>query len=73
MTDRHSAYIVTLDRDIREDDAEEIMTALRMVRFVAAVEPVVVNHVLHIAEARRDQQWRDALNGLTRNGPGEPQ
>lgn len=41
MTDRHAAYIVVLAEDIREDDAEHVLNALRMVSGVVSVEPVV--------------------------------
>jgi hypothetical protein len=34
VTDRHSGYIVVLAEDIREDDAEGTLNALRMVRGV---------------------------------------
>lgn len=40
MTDRHAGYVVTLDRDIREDDAEAVLNAIRMVKGVASVTPV---------------------------------
>jgi hypothetical protein len=30
MTDRHAGYIATLAEDVREDDAEPILTALRI-------------------------------------------
>lgn len=69
MTDRYSAFIVMLDRDIREDDAEEgILTALRMLKGVVSVQPV---HALPISpEAlRRDQKWRSALLTLLKEGP----
>lgn len=52
MTDRHAAYIVTLAEDIREDDAEAVLAALRMIRGVLSVEPVVSTFEVHIAEAR---------------------
>ena len=52
MTDRHSAYIVTLERDIREDDAEAVRTALRMITGVLSVEPVVADLGQHIANER---------------------
>ena len=52
MTDRHAGYIVTLATDIREDDAEGTLNALRMVRGVISVEPVVSNIEVHIAEER---------------------
>jgi hypothetical protein len=40
MTERHGAYLVVLDHDIREDDAEATINALRMVRGVVDVRPV---------------------------------
>lgn len=52
MTDRHSGYIVTLDRDIREDDAEAIVRALRMIKGVLSVEPQISDPMLHIAQER---------------------
>ena len=52
MTDRHAGYVVTLADDIREDDAEAILTALRMVRGVLSVAPVVADLPGHIAEMR---------------------
>jgi hypothetical protein len=70
MTDRHAGYIVTLTDDIREDDAEEsVLTALRMVKGVISVEPVVADHAQHIAEERADHRWREALWDLAKNGP----
>lgn len=52
MTDRHAGYIVTLAKDIREDDAEGTLNALRMVRGVISVEPVVSGIEVHMAEER---------------------
>ncbi|MCY1297955.1 hypothetical protein D9M68_18900 [compost metagenome] len=52
MTDRHAAYIVVLDENIREDDAQAIITALEMVKGVATVQPVVGNSDQQIATAR---------------------
>ena len=40
MTDRIKGFVVTLDRDIREDDAEATINALKMVKGVIAVERV---------------------------------
>ena len=64
MTDRHAAYIVTLDEDIREDDAEAILSALRMVKHVLSVEPVVATYEQHIADARSDSRWRERIYRL---------
>ena len=64
MTDRHSAYIVVLDHDIREDDAEPILGALRMVKGVLRVEPVAASFEEHIAQSRADSAWREKLLAL---------
>ena len=52
MTDRHAGYIVVLEKDIRSDDAEYTLNALRMVRGVSSVEPIVSGIEVHIAEQR---------------------
>jgi len=73
MTDRHAAYIVTLAEDIREDDAEHILNALRMVSGVLSVKPVTASYEQTIGRERRDSAWSAALYDLARNGPeGSP-
>ena len=72
MTDRHAAYIVILDTDIREED-EGVLAALRMIRGVASVEPVTADPLAgQIAAGRRDREWLDRLGalaaGMTRKG-----
>ena len=66
MTDRHSGYIVTLAEDIREDDAEAVIAALKMIKGVIAVTPVVHDHAMLIAEQRLADQWRGMLWRLYR-------
>ena len=56
MTDREAGYIVTLEKSIREDDAEDIKTAIRMIKGVISVEPVVEDINLHIAKTRSRQE-----------------
>lgn len=70
MTDRHSAYIVVLNNDVREDDAEHIINALRMVKGVAAVDPVVTDYDEHIARTRVDREWREKIYKLLENSEG---
>lgn len=41
MTDRFKGFLVTLDDEIREDDAEAILTALRMIKGVFMVNPYI--------------------------------
>lgn len=72
MTDRHSAYIVTLNEDVRADDAEQIIAALGMMKGVLSVQPVVAdNFAAHIERERVGRQWREALFDLLDNGPKE--
>lgn len=71
MTDRHAGYVVTLEDDIREDDAAELIRAISMIRGVAAVVPVEASLEDVMARSRRDGQWRDALLRLCRHGPGK--
>jgi hypothetical protein len=60
--ERHAGYLVTLDRDIRGEDAEEILAAIKMIKFVAKVEPVEGDMVLEsITEHRVNRKWQDAL------------
>lgn len=61
MTDRHAGYIVTLSRDIREDDAEAVIAALRMVKGVVGVDPVLADPSVHIAEMRIGTEVRQKL------------
>lgn len=70
MTDRHAGYLVVLSEDIREDDAaESILVALRMIKGVRSVTPVIAGYEQVIARERRDGKWRDALYDLAKNGP----
>lgn len=56
MTDRHAGYLVTLAKDVREDDAEAIVTALKMVKGVLTVEPITSDGEIRIGyqRARRE-------------------
>lgn len=54
VTDRLSGYVVTLEADIREDDAKKITKALGMIKGVLSVEPV-------IADQFAEQMWRGRL------------
>lgn len=69
MTDRHAAYIVVLDDDIRDDEAEPTLIALRMISGVASVEPIIPDYSFVVARSRRDSEWRAALAELAIRGP----
>lgn len=61
MTDRHAGYVITLAQDIREDDAEAILTALRMIKGVLSVEPVVADIEVSIAQRRERSELQGKL------------
>lgn len=52
MTDRFNALVVVLDRDIRSDDAEPLIAAIKMLRGVLSVTPHASDMNDHIAEMR---------------------
>lgn len=66
MTDRHAGYIVTLAEDIREDDAEAVLTALRMVSGVVSATPIISDYSFAIARERRGRKWADAIREMAR-------
>jgi len=52
MTDRVNALVVTLEQDIRIDDVQLLIDAIKMMRFVADVSPNVTDMQDHIAYIR---------------------
>lgn len=69
MTKRHTGYVVILETDVREDDAQEIVQALRMIKGVVAVQPVEGDPATMIVEGRRDIAWSAAPGRLSQEGP----
>lgn len=52
MTDRHSCYVVALEANMREDDAEAVLNAIRMVRGVLSVQPILADPMAEIQAVR---------------------
>jgi hypothetical protein len=52
MTDRLNGLYVVLDQDIREDDAEATIAAIKQIKGVLSVTPNVAGFDEHIAEVR---------------------
>ncbi len=52
MTDRYNALVVVLDGDIRSDDAEPIINAIRQLKRVISVTGNVADTDSHVAEMR---------------------
>lgn len=58
MTDRYYALTVVLDRDIRSDDAESLIAAIRLLRGVLSVEPLVSTPDTWMAEERAKSELK---------------
>lgn len=56
MTDRFNSLTVVLERNIRDDDAEPILEAIRMIKGVANVQGNVADTRSHVAEVRAKQE-----------------
>lgn len=52
MTDRYFALTVLLSKDLRSDDCEAIIQAIKMIRGVQTVDPVVADPTTWAAEQR---------------------
>lgn len=61
MTDPLKGATVVFDRDIREDDAEAVLMALRMVKDVMAVNPSMSSADDWMNQARVKNEVRDKL------------
>lgn len=61
MTDRVKGYVVTLEKDLRVDDAELVTQAIMMIRNVVAVEPVLADHNDLINRTRVRHEMRKRL------------
>jgi hypothetical protein len=61
MTDRFSYITVALERDIREDDAEALLNAIRMMRGVLAVEPQITTPEVWTATERAKRELEQKI------------
>jgi hypothetical protein len=52
MTDRYNAFIVILEKDIREDDAESTIEAIKRIKGVLDVKPQINDIGDDIAQSR---------------------
>lgn len=70
MTDRYSALLVVLENDVRSDDAEETIIAIRRIKGVLRVEPWVTDWQVQAAKARAlDEMERRLWRALRTDVP----
>jgi len=70
MTDRHTGYIVALDADIREDDAQAIIAAIQMIKGVQTVTPLVADPMGAIHELRVRRNLLNKIYEVFENAGG---
>lgn len=68
MTDRLNAVIVVFDTPIRDDDAQPIIDAIRQLRGVLTVAPVVADGSGQAERMRTDVKWANLLGQVIRDG-----
>lgn len=61
MTDRLKGFTVTLQKDIREDDAERIVQAIQMIKGVLDVEPSISTLEDHMNRMMIKQELKEKL------------
>lgn len=61
MTDRLKGVVVTFNEDIRVDDAEYIINAIKMIKGVIDVSPNIVNSDDHMIRMRVENEIRQKL------------
>ncbi|WP_420106868.1 hypothetical protein [Herbaspirillum huttiense] len=61
MTDRIHSFTVVLDENMREEDAEAIANAIRLMRGILSVESNVSDPGQFVAEARVRRELGDKL------------
>lgn len=64
VTDRYKGVVVTLSRDIREDDAEATIAAIRQIKGVIDVTPSVANVEDHMNRSRVAYEISDKIWAL---------
>ena len=62
MTDRIAGYVVTLDKDMRDDDVESTTNAIRMVKGVIGVQPLISSPEILIAYRAKNKIWSKILD-----------
>ncbi len=61
MTDRYYALTVALEKDIRSDDAENLIQAIKMLKGVLNVKPEITTPTTWMAEERAIRELKQKL------------
>ena len=61
MTDRFSGFVVALERNLRDDDAQGTIEAIRMIKGVVDVQPIIAEPGAEVEAMRIKIELRDKL------------
>lgn len=64
MTTRFNSLTIVLEKEIREDDAEHLINAIKMLRGVLSVEGDVIYRETYMAEERALHKLRTEMRGV---------
>lgn len=65
MTDRIHSLTVVLEHNIRDDDIELLIKAIKMIRWVNEVVPIVADSAAYMAESRAHTEWSSMLHNFS--------
>lgn len=68
MSDRINSLLVVLDNDMRDDDVQGLIDAIKKFRNVNSVTGNVTDHNTHVAHMRERARINDALLELVKSG-----
>jgi DICT domain-containing protein len=61
MSDRYNYLVVVLEKDLKDEDAEPLIEAIKCFRGVLTVEPNVSDPASHFAEDRVRSEFMEKL------------
>jgi hypothetical protein len=61
MSDRYNCLTVVLEKDLKDEDAEPLIEAIKQFRGVLSVTPNVSDFPAHMAEERARNELREKL------------
>jgi hypothetical protein len=61
MTDRYYALTVILEKDMRDDDTEKIIEAIKMIKGVLDVKPLISDPTTWMAQERAKRELGEKL------------
>lgn len=67
MTDKVKGFTVTLEKDIRIDDIEPLMTAINLIKGVASVKPSIAEVDDTINQSRVKHELREKMFEFIKN------